>query len=69
VADDELAPVLADRAGIGSDGRGRLGRPGSDPVLGQVVEELGLAWRQPLPVGYRRNALLQEVRRVQRDTG
>jgi hypothetical protein len=37
VADDEFAPVLGDR-------------PGGEPLLGQVVEELGLAWRQPLLV-------------------
>jgi hypothetical protein len=69
VADDQLAPVLGDRPGIGLEGGGGLGRPGGDPVLGQVVEELGLAWRQPVPLGGRRNALLQEVRREQRDTG
>jgi hypothetical protein len=69
VADDELATVRGDRPGIGLDGGGGLGRPGGDPLLGQVVNELGLAWRQPLPIGNRRDALLQELRWVQGDTG
>jgi hypothetical protein len=43
--------------------------PAATLVLGQVLEELGLAWRTPLLIRHRRNALLQQVRWVQRDTG